>query len=87
MRIFIEATGSLVSNSLINSINASESNISSSIKSTSGFSLNSSYSVSLIIISTIFSKPKHLKAVCLVSGSNDGDLIAYPCESFMMEVL
>ena len=39
------------------------------------------------IISSIFSKGKSIKAVCLISKSRDGDLIAYPCESLGMKVL
>ena len=39
------------------------------------------------IIASMFSKRKTTKAVCLVSGSRDGDLIAYPCESLGMKVL
>ncbi len=39
------------------------------------------------IISSIFSKPKSVKAVCLISKSRDGDLIAYPCENLGMKAL
>ena len=39
------------------------------------------------ILSTMLSKRKDLKVVCLISGSRDGDLIAYPCESLGMKVL
>ena len=39
------------------------------------------------ILATVFSKPRSFKAVCLISKSRDGDLIAYPCEALGMKAL